>query len=941
MKKTQVFLVVSTIFCFAFFNLNICEAQNWHDKIPEDTSGNFYKTREAYYKYWKEENYAREKHTRWKQFKRWENSRIGEVDADGNYYKATDIDKLFKDALFNRGSKNKSANVVKWKFLGPDSSKNGIGRVNCITFSPVDTNTIYLGTPSGGFWRSYNYGKTWETTTDAISSIGVSSIAIPPDSPNVIYISTGDKDLWYSRSIGLLKSYDGGTTWNPTGLTFDFSLENRVCGNIRIDPINQSIVHVYSNQYYYRSTNAGNTFTAQNFTKEITSMVMHPTNPLILYLGTTNGKLYRTINGGLNWTDITSNLSYINPGTAERATLCVNPSFPDAIYFLSQGSPTYSVNGGVYVSKNTGNSFQKLPTNGVNWFGYTLAVSSTDTNVLFAGGTDLFRTTDKGNNWTLVHNGATNFSDPTYLHVDMHDLVMFRNKIYSGNDGGLGVSDPININWKCLNGNLAITHVFGFGSDVNDSSKILFGAQDIGSGPLENGFFNHLSGGDGMECAYDQVNSNIYYLSAQNGAFYKTTNNGATFNVVFFTPQISNEYGAWTAPILLSKYGDDTLYIPHVNLFKTTNKGVTWTNLTNFAPTSYPISRLHIPDCNPNIIYIMREATAGMFRSVDAGATWQLLGNAYYSEAFGNFDVSNRNPNTLFATTLVLDNNKKVYKSTDGGLTWQNYSGSIPNVRLNAIVYQKNSKDRVFVGTEMGVYYRDSTMSDWVKFGEGLPNIAIKKLEIHELSNKLRVGTFGRGLWEISLNGLDTVPNIPLPLQFIDISAESRDGVVEVKWITANEKNIDHFEIEKYSNQNNWAKIGTLNKNEQSLALNHYKFIDDVILPTEQSNTIYYRVKQLDCDEKFSYSKTVSVNLESKAASLVYPNPSNGILNIYMSGLLGEKNIELFEMDGKRIQSWSTMENKIQIGLTDIKKGVYFLRVYTDKYTAIHKVSIE
>lgn len=744
------FIIINLVF------LTKSNAQFWHDKISKDTSTNFNQARNAYYNYWNTQNQAKEKYTRWKQFKRWENKHWNEVDDNGNYYNTSELNNLYKEALFNKSKSYKQASNYQWKSMGPDSSRNGIGRVNCISFSPVDSNIIYVGAPSGGFWRSYNHGQTWETTTDAITSIGISGISIPPDSPQVIYISTGDKDLWDSRSIGVLKSNDGGTTWNETGLSFDYSLQNRTCGKVIINPQTQSILHVYSNEYYYRSLNSGKSFTSKYFEEEITALAMHPNNPNILYLGTIRGKLYRTIDGGNNWLDITNNIGYPNLATIERLTIATNPTLPNSVYILSQGSPTSNNNAGVYVSKDEGNTFQKLMNSGVGWYGYTLAASQMDTNLIFVGGSYLYRTLDYGLNWILVHNGGTNFLDSTYLHIDMHDLMARGNNIYVANDGGIALSNQKQISWKNLNGNLAISEVYGFSSDEKDSSNFLFGSQDIGAGGIKSNFFNQLTGGDGMECKYDRVNSNTFYLSSQNGAFYKTMDGGLTFNYTFFNRNNTSEWGAWTTPIIVSKFGDDTVYIPHENLYKTTNKGQSWVKLTNFVSPPAPIKYIHIPEASPNKIYILREWGFEMFKSVDTGHVWQTITKPN-GVNFYNFTVSTINTNRLFATVIGLQSGKKVYQSNDAGNTWINITANLPNINIYSVVCQKGTKDRIFIGTELGVYFKDSTMSNWVKFGEGLPNSRVTKLEIHEFSNSLRASTYGRGVWQISLNGIDSL----------------------------------------------------------------------------------------------------------------------------------------------------------------------------------------
>ena len=117
-----------------------------------------------------------------------------------------------------------------WSQVGPDDvplqsngGKRGIGRVNTISFHPSDPNIIYIGAPAGGFWKSNNNRQTWSTSTDFLTNLGVSDIAIDPVNPDIIYIITGDRDAGDTYSYGLLKSNDGGNTFNLTGLSFNIT----------------------------------------------------------------------------------------------------------------------------------------------------------------------------------------------------------------------------------------------------------------------------------------------------------------------------------------------------------------------------------------------------------------------------------------------------------------------------------------------------------------------------------------------------------------------------------------------------------------------------------------------------------------------------------------------------------------------------------------------
>ena len=190
-------------------------SQTWIDKI-QDPNNNFYDTQKDFENYW--ENKTIEKGKGWKQFKRWENFISPRVYPDGV---------LRPEILFEEYNKleNQSPAMPSgvWTQVGPDDvplvssgSKRGIGRVNSIAFHPNDPDIIYVGAPAGGFWKSTDHGQTWATTTDFLTNLGVSDIAINPSNPDHIYIVTGDRDAGDTYSYGLMKSIDGGMTFNLT-----------------------------------------------------------------------------------------------------------------------------------------------------------------------------------------------------------------------------------------------------------------------------------------------------------------------------------------------------------------------------------------------------------------------------------------------------------------------------------------------------------------------------------------------------------------------------------------------------------------------------------------------------------------------------------------------------------------------------------------------------
>src|SRR6056297_33822 len=253
--------VLSVFFTLTFFQSN---AQKWADML-HDGRANFYEIQQEFDSTWSGMENVRG--SGWKPFKRWEYETEERVYPTGEFPPRhqlyTELQKFnsYKGRQFGDNERNQG----NWEELGPLSWQNqsgwnpGIGRVNFIYEEPGNQNTIYVGTPAGGLWRSEDEGNSWTPLTDQLPSMGVSGIAVDPGNTDVIYIATGDRDANDYNGVGVLKSTDYGQTWQTTGIGWNIS-----------DGIKSNW------------------------------LIMHPDNAQILFLASNEG-LYRTINGAESW----------------------------------------------------------------------------------------------------------------------------------------------------------------------------------------------------------------------------------------------------------------------------------------------------------------------------------------------------------------------------------------------------------------------------------------------------------------------------------------------------------------------------------------------------------------------------------------------------------------------------------------------------------------
>jgi PKD repeat protein len=209
----------------------------------------------------------------------------------------------------------------------------------------------------------------------------------------------------------------------------------------------------------------------------------------------------------------------------------------------------------------------------------------------------------------------------------------------------------------------------------------------------------------------------------------------------------------------MSSFDSQTLYAGYRNVWKTTDGGTTWNQISNFGIAG-EIERLELCEADPNVIYASIYISGfpseiHLFKTTDGGNTWQDFGQGipFSSGSITAIEVSPTDPNKLW-----LARGTRIFYTENGAKSWINYSGTLPTFPIYDIEYQEGSADRIFVGTRIGVYYRDNTQLDWQSWNLGLPNVEVRALEVHAPSQKLRAGTYGRGIWETDLPDFTAAP---------------------------------------------------------------------------------------------------------------------------------------------------------------------------------------
>ncbi len=682
----------------------------------------------------------------YKPFKRWENRWQLELDKNGYLLSPKTLWKHWEEK--NELQKN-STNTSDWQPVGPftQESKSGQGRVNTFIVDPNNPNTYYVGAPAGGIWKSTDSGTTWTPLSDYLPQIGVSGIAIDPTNSDIIYIATGDDDAGDSYSIGVLKSIDGGITWNPTGLQF-FSSGN-TSNEIYIHPTNPNILWVATSQGLYKTTNGGTTW-LNKLSGDIKDLKLKPNNPDIIY-ATSTSSFYKSIDGGENFTQISNGL----PAFSNRLLIDVTPANENLVLALStDGSGLFQ---GVYKSTDSGNNFVRtnefddILNSGQTWFNLAITVSETNENIIFVGALDVWKSTDGGDNFIKINSWFIP-SQPTYTHADIHFLRYFNGNLYCGSDGGIYKSTNDGNSFDELNEGLAISQFYRIANARQSSDNISGGLQDNGGFGYNNNTWYKYHGGDGMDCAVDPNNPNIYYGFTQfGGSLNKTTNGGVTGFGITAAPETGN----WVTPLIMNKDGE--LYAGFSHLYMLNNHEQ-WQQISGNV-FGGRLHRIEIDNNNTNTIFASRLNT--LYKSTDKGITFTQISN-FTDDFISSIEINNNNSNIIYITTSSGENGK-VLKSTDGGITFTDITANLPNESKLIVKHvPHNPENDIYVGTTLGVYHINDNMTNWETFSNNLPNVQIRDLEININDAKIIAATYGRSIWETAIDIYTPTDNIRL-----------------------------------------------------------------------------------------------------------------------------------------------------------------------------------
>jgi photosystem II stability/assembly factor-like uncharacterized protein len=677
-----------------------------------------------------------------------------------------------------------------WTNLGPI---NIAGRCTPIAIDPVDHNRMFVGSASGGLWLTTNAGASWEPVDDNLPTLAVGAILFDENDPTTIYVGTGEGNFSGDAvfGVGVLRSTDGGLTWEVYGTGLDWQIGDGKCVNkLEMDP-SSGILVAATTSGIFRLENG--TWT-QTLSGTATGLLRHPTEAGTFYCvlgqtwgGPANG-FYRSTDDGLTWTRLTNGW----PVSHGRCDISLCRAQPNTIVagIASTGGALL----GIYKSTDGGDTWA-LAYNTENhystqgWYDLVIAIDPTDPNKVYSGGIEIWASTDGGSTFLKRTHWDYAPGHPQYVHADQHGWAFHPddpNHVYACCDGGVFESTDAGYNWIEITTGMTSMQFYDIDTAQIDLATALGGTQDNGSN-LYSGTstWERVLGGDGFHCSVDYTKPDTIYTEYQFGDHYRSFNRGRTQARIMLG---INENGAWDTPFQIDYADTRIAYTAHSKIYKTSNRGTSWTAKTSNL-TGLGVTIAQSPS-DVNVLYCGYSAARNIHRSTDRGETWtRLTTTGLPTRAITRLKVHPTNPSIVYATYSGFAANN-VLKSTDGGITWNPIGGNLPALPVNAIAIDPEDASVIYVGTDLGIWRTEDGGGSWIPYGVGLPNAVIGDLKIMENERILRAGTYGRGLWEAPLTaGSSSVQESPTParrLAVLDVFPNPlKSGEVAVRFTLA------------------------------------------------------------------------------------------------------------------------------------------------------------
>ncbi|MCR9154547.1 MAG: GEVED domain-containing protein [Bacteroidetes bacterium] len=744
-------------FCAALICVFSLNAQDYK-AMMEDPTFSIAEVKQAA-ETWFEEN-GKGEGSGYKGFQRWLWSQEYRFGLDGN---RANTDPYFAEKQFEQIQAGmQQAASSSWQDFGPyavDSITGhyspGLGRVECFYFDPNDLDYLYLGSRSGGFWKSTDGGQSWSgSSTEFLVATGVNTMAVSPTNRDSVLINL--RNARNGTSHGIYRSIDGGLTWslsafNPTAISWTGLGNNGQVYQLAYHPTIKDRVYVGTNEGLYISNDNLQTWTRVVPNANVTHIQFHPSDSAIVYIyddyhwGANGNYILVSQDGGLTF----SQSDELINNSGSNVEIAVSPDCPDCLFAASAN--------GVWKSFDKGLNFTFMTNPAGVCDGF--AVSDMDTSVMIYGMLDVYRSFDGGRNFNKVANwfvngGSLPFNGPQYVHADLREIRAHNGEFYIGTDGYLAKSSNSGIDWQRLSRGTGIREFYSIGLSQSEHYSTMAGSQDNGTSIYRKEGWVEFYGADGMESLIHPLNPEWMMGSVQYGTRRLTFDAGRSQRAA--TP--TGQSGAWEAPLERSSTNHMKLYHFGEDVYESEDFGLNWNQIGSPLFTDETVRAAIAPN-DGNIIAVSRQSSLEL--SFNGGNTFRLRSTGLPSASITDVTFAPHSDSIIVVTYATHQNNgQKVFISYDQGLSWSNITANLGDMPIRSVVIDHSPDHNIYLGAEIGVYVKPMQGSNWSLYNAGLPNMSVTDLEIMYGANLLRAATWGRGMWQISLKDRVDYPKI-------------------------------------------------------------------------------------------------------------------------------------------------------------------------------------
>jgi photosystem II stability/assembly factor-like uncharacterized protein len=689
--------------------------------------------------------------------------------------------------------------------IGPGGMSGRVTAIDVVNNSP---DVMYVGTASGGLWKSSSGGIKWEPIFEKELTASIGAVEIQQSNPSVIWVGTGEGNPRNSLNggYGVYKSLDGGKNWMAMGLE-----RTRHIHRIIVDPSNPDVVYVgaigspwgeHPERGVFKTTDGGKTWNKILFANNktgVADLVMDPANPnkLIAAMwehkrdpwffnsGGVGSGLHITHDGGKTWKKITEDDGFPK-GNLGRIGVAIAPNKPNIIYALVEAKKN-----ALYKSEDGGFKWKKINDKsdiGNRPFYYSeIYVDPQNENRVFSVFTYVNVSEDGGKNFKQL---MPAYGVDNGVHPDHHAWWIHPkdgNFMIDGNDGGMNITKDGGKTWRFI-GNLPVAQFYHINVDNEYPYNVYGGMQDNGSwrGPayvwrtqgIRNSYWQEISFGDGFDVVPDREDSRYGWTMSQQGFVsrydWKTGNNYGV-RPTHSNADVRLRFN-WNSAINIDPFNNSTIYFGSQFVHKSTDKGETWTvispdlttndsekqkqsesgGLTMDATGAENHCSILVIEPSPiekDMLWVGTD-DGRIHYTKDGGQTWNDV-SKIKSLPEGSWIAQIKASNKNKGEALLIANDYRrfnytpyAYKTKNYGKTWERIvdERDVQSYTL-AIVEDIEEPNLMFLGTDDGLYVSMNAGEKWTKWTEGFPTTSVKDLVIHPREHDLVIGTFGRAAW--------------------------------------------------------------------------------------------------------------------------------------------------------------------------------------------------